>query len=482
MFSQQVVDLDAAVDPVSHEKANCASVWAPAIMTLCGAVVTTLKKTGFVEVMNAGPAPSADALRRGTAPVWGNGPTASPPPPVELAQRDTESYAPAGHLPWWRTVPEAQRPPVLDRIAQSPEIWSGDRYNFDFRPHHYPTSALALTAGDSRVLLEWAAATGQLPDSQQSGRDEIPTLLRRLMMVRVDRRTAEGAATFRAWNKLGFLSDFGGRMLPYLDRQLQGEPAHNIHFHYNGHMTGEVLGMAMGLDWLGLRNMSMSLGAASGVAPVPRILASRITNSTAFKSSSYNTWRTQGSVLPSAQQWLLKRIRASLITGEIFILDKVRDLLTVKPLPNDICNALSRGKIRLIIHNRGDHDALKELPESIQRSLWAVDLSGSRLKKFEAKLIGRQYALLAAREARQRWQAHPKDLPIVIVGNGLLGGGVRSAFEELGISRRQLHIIDTDSSVQLDAEKKGHPARMPPPDSKALVFIAPHTAVGEAAA
>ena len=103
------------------------------------------------------------------------------------------------------------------------------------------------------------------------------------------------------------------------------------------------------------------------------------------------------------------------------------------------------GKHRFIIHNSEDKK-IRRLADS--GDVWAVDLASSKYKALEARIIGQQYALTAARDVRQKWKGQIGGCEIRVIGAGLLGGSVADAFVRLGHPKSQILIVDDDPNVR----------------------------------
>jgi hypothetical protein len=121
-----------------------------------------------------------------------------------------------------------------------------------------------------------------------------------------------------------------------------------------------------------------------------------------------------------------------------------------------------------LIHNSDDRRAL----EPYLGEIYAVDVAGSLLKAMEATLIGEQYALLAAREAREKLGAKVKDVNQIVIGAGLLGTAVAEAMarfaappdateRELRAARARVVVVDSDENARREAAAHGFTVKSP---------------------
>jgi hypothetical protein len=374
-------------------------------------------------------------------------------------ERSGEVAEPAP-CPPWRDSKRARLPPLIRRVF---EALSDDPHNIRFSTEPERLSRLRLSKREERILLGWGAKTRQTKAMDPRNPDNALELLRRLLSVRIDMSLPEGPPTVKALSDLGILPEISARMLGHLLQRSARIPK-NVHFHYNGHLTSEIVELFMGLDALGLKSGSVSRSSQGGVPEVARFLESRLTNSSCFGSLlNFASWRTRESIAPFLGSGdrtgsIVQRALDAVAAGEIFILDKVSDLLH-PPVPQEILDAMMTGQIRCIIHNRDDRDAIALLPRHVQSRLWGVDLSSSRGKAFEASVIGENYVLLAARDIREHWKDERLiDVPVVIVGHGLLGSRISAALRALGYPADRVIVRDIDLDAESEAVRLGHRA------------------------
>lgn len=420
---------------------------------------------GFIPISSAGAAPTIPATQAGRL------------------QRPISTGVPAAtsaRSPTSRGTPLA--PTLLDRIAELPQTWGCNPNNFELADSPANLAALHISSVQADVIRRWAKAVGWRVSWGAQG-EGLLSVLSQLLVARGDGSTQRGVATWKALADLGIVSPYGARMVPWLYGNEPGPPIpSSVHFHYNGHLTREVLGMAVGLDYLGLRSFSMSRVAMSGDRAVAEILATRQQNGSSVDGdlARYASTRAEPAIdtfrEDAEESSLIDRIRSGMRQNKVWILDKVSDLISDGELPADILKGIASGQVRFIIHNRNDRDALERLPGPIRKSLWAVDLSQSDLKAYEAKIIGEQLARMAAQELQHRtgsksWGSLQKT-PIVIVGHGLLGSAITGALLRLKVPAKNIFIQDTDPAVEGEASKRFSILSRSPPLSSAVVFIA----------
>jgi hypothetical protein len=280
--------------------------------------------------------------------------------------------------------------------------------------HHDNFFSYHFSDGDLRVLNEWAGS---------NDRRAAPNQLRALVAERLD-GSERGLRARRALSSLGFLNPFSESLLSWLPQQYRGRPLEGVHFHYNGHMTRAMFPLFPMLHSLGLSGGSATRSGYSGTYPVEGIMNAQLEGPRPkpHQVRTEQKKRVGPNGKQSANQWMEKCALDAVARGEMFIADKAANLLSGTP-SKALLDAMRAGKIRFLVHNADDHKALAPYLNEI----YAVDVAGSLLKSLEAKIIGEQYALLAAREVREKWGVKIAGVPKYVVGFGLLGSSVAEA-------------------------------------------------------
>jgi hypothetical protein len=410
---------------------------------------------GFIGVMSAGAAPAIENGVPVQQPVYQQEPL---PTPAEAAAIRTT----------WRQ--SNSQVDLLSRIALHPEVAADDPWNFVFSRIPNRIGPLGLAAHEETAIWSWGQSIGLAKIFDPRDPTSTLELLRNLLTVRIDVDRPEARPTITALSGLGILPAFTTRMVSLFEAELGKKPIPDkVHFHYNGHLNPEILSSFIALDVLGMESASISRSNQSGTPPIPKILESRLTNASAFGSlERYRTWRTLPSIAPFPDQpdrtlSIFDRMRESVARGETFIIDKMSDLFGQRdggggahpdkragrgPIPSDVMDAMLAGKVRLIVHNRNDRDALDKIDPALRKRLYGADLSSSRIKAFEADVIGEQYILEAARDVREQFGTRLMDTPVVVVGHGLLGSGLTRALVRLGYPADQIYVRDLDQAKQ----------------------------------
>jgi hypothetical protein len=442
----------------------------------------------FDDPLNAGPPVFEEAMNGGPAPTFGGGPRAplpalegidpaAPPRVYGVSEPPLTADSSKQLIASWRDHSGEVRPSLLDRMIQHPEIAADDPLNFVLSQQPTRAAHLRLSEQEEKIVWSWAISTGQA--NAIDPRDPASTLqfLRRLLTVRLAPDTEEGKRTEDALIALGVIPKFSAKMIAHLRQDLGSHALpKGVHFHYNGHLNPQILSLFVGLDRLGLESASVTRSAQSGTPPIPKILQSRFTNAPTFGGLyAFRAWRTEPSVAPfsgqTRNQSLTERVLESVKKNELFILDKVSDLLEAKPLPADLVSALKSGRVRVIVHNRHDRDLIDELPKDVRDNLWAVDLSASRLKAFEATVIADQYVAEAKKSVSAHFGQKLEDTDVVIVGHGLLGSAISASLVAAGFSKDRIFVRDADPKVEEEAVTQGL-KRHEKPREKAVLFVA----------
>jgi hypothetical protein len=353
----------------------------------------------------------------------------------------------------------------------------GTRNAYDFEREGFFT--YHFTERELRILLEWSGT---------KDRRDAASIVRRLVAEKLD-GSPRGRKARAALHELGFLNPFTDRLLTELPQsgrdQLKG-----IHFHYNGHMRREQFALFPILQALGLADGSASRSPYSGTYPMQSIMERQLDGG-AFRPHERTALRleTHPHVGPSDHQttseWMKKCARAALAAGQTFVVDKGGGtLLEGEPEDGDLWRAAREGRIRFLVHNADDLASLEPYLDSI----WAVDVAGSLLKGAEAAGIGDLYALIAAREARERWDRPLGELPQYVIGFGLLGRSTAESLAKLSLpdgaspaeiraARKRITILETNPKRAEEARALGfsvHSEETAPP-ARGVVIVASST-------
>jgi hypothetical protein len=338
--------------------------------------------------------------------------------------------------------------------------------------HHDNFHSYHFTNGDLRVLNEWAGSNERRAAANQ---------LRALVAERLD-GTERGLRARRALSALGFLNPFSEALLSWLPEHYGKRPLAGAHFHYNGHMTRAMFPLFPMLQALGLESGSATRSGYSGTYPVEGIMNAQLEGPA--KKPYHARTEPKKYVGPfgkfSAQRWMEKCALDAVARGETFIADKAANLLSGDPSP-ELLAAMKSGKIRFLVHNADDKKAIAPYLDQV----YAVDVAGSALKELEAQIIGEQYAVLAAREVREKWGEKIGNVQQYVVGFGLLGSSVAEAMakfaapkdateSELREHRRNVIVVERDAVKAQEARDAGFTVMSdePPENGRGVVVVA----------
>lgn len=313
------------------------------------------------------------------------------------------------------------------------------------------TFGAQLDGPQHNLLSAWAKQAGLGPQTK--------TDLRRLAaLMRADThlQTKGGRAAWATLTDLGLVPPVIKEGLSILVRHLGADALQGRRTYYNGHATFPMLGLTPALRALGAKACHLWLSNHSGNVQARELL--RLQAPTSLRSdAAEDDLKVNDSIHD-----LLAKDRAPLIV------DKGRNVLEILRLDQPNPTFIHDGRLRLVVHNRDDG-----LSASLRREAWGVDLANSLVKKLEARFIGEQYALIGAREAREKLGRRIGDTPTVIIGFGLLGEQLARALVRAGMDPAQIRVEERDPAVRARAARLGFnvapPATRP---AQAVVYVA----------
>ncbi len=344
-----------------------------------------------------------------------------------------------------------------------------------------------LSARERKILVQWARSNFPI-DPHASLRPSV--LLRALLSSKLSRGESEpvvggvkppasAMSSLDALVELGLLTPVARKVLEVVAGAKQQRRAPNlsrVHFHYNGHTTEAMFPLFPTLNAAGLARGSLNGSSFSGTGPMALVMNLSV-NGSAHHQGTYND--------AYVKEVLERSARQAAAAGHTLIVDKGGPL--AHSTDETVLRMIEEGTIRFVVHNSDDLAALQELKKRPCRgpgrggaTLWdrahMLDLAGAPLKAVEARFIGEENALFAAREVRERWGERVGDHPVYVVGFGLLGQGIADAFARLGMPREQVVIIDDDPKKRALAASLGFSVddeqRPRPRPARAVAFVA----------
>lgn len=329
-----------------------------------------------------------------------------------------------------RYRPGDTRDSLLDRLKGSIGLMAGQTLDVD-RLHQ-----LALRRDEARLVAVGAAAAGLHQPRSLFRADRVTmteagfTFLHNLLLDPTDLTTPAGKATHVLRHELGILSTIEARVLERLV-ELNGSSAlAGAHVFYNGHATTSAMAMFSTFEALGLRSASMKRSGYSGENGVATILRSRLVR---LNGSDTNVDIADSDALFA----MLETARAPIIlvnAGPMFV---------GKTLPDALRARIECGDIRFILHNAADIQAFAQL----DFKAWVVDLANSELKHMEAAVIGEQFAIHAAYVSLRHHHEPLSKTTTIVKGAGVIGGGVVRGLLAMGLSPKNIVVIDRDPAV-----------------------------------
>ncbi|MBK6689518.1 MAG: hypothetical protein IPG45_33955 [Deltaproteobacteria bacterium] len=264
--------------------------------------------------------------------------------------------------------------------------------------------------------------------------------------------TEGGRRTIAALQKLGLYSQVWNEGLDLLAGRFAPDRLSRSMFLYNGHPTFAMTTLVPTLKAFGVAKSNLWLSQNSGTREALEII--KIQRPTAIHAERNFGIKQENGLrpkVPTIAQLLDIRLRMPQEDWDThhLIVDKLGPW--IQTLGNGIPRPVVEGRIRGIIHNRDDLDAIARH----QGLLWGVDFANSQVKKLEATFIGEQFALMGAREARQKGWGRIGDLPVVINGFGLLGEQAAMALVRLGMPPERIEVRDLDPAALARAEAAG---------------------------
>ncbi|MEQ8276744.1 MAG: hypothetical protein RMA76_26880 [Deltaproteobacteria bacterium] len=305
------------------------------------------------------------------------------------------------------------------------------------------------------ALRGWAKRVGSA-SRQKTGR-----LMLGLLHEHPKRSTDVGRATLDTMQSLGLFGDYWSEAMTILDDHFaipaDGDVLSKTKLLYNGHPTWAMTSLLPGLRAFGADQVVTWLSNRTGCAEAKSVLAlegldasfsAHTDEEKLYADPRRHRNYTVGGFLDHAilSGW-------STWGGDTMVLDKGGAWL--KSLGEELPDAVTNGAVRAIVHNRDDVDALGAVKDHV----WGVDFAGSRIKALEATFLGEQYALIGAREAREKLGERIGDVPVFVKGAGLLGQAVVDALDAFGMDRSKITIIDVDPEVLARAESLGFSTR-----------------------
>lgn len=335
-----------------------------------------------------------------------------------------------------------------DAAPQGQTGFAGLRAIFQRRANGYVDVNVG-TLGRERlsVLGEWAKA------ETPGGHRRAPSLqLLALLGSDPNLATAAGKRTITALQALGLYSEVWNEGLELLARRFAPDQLSRSMFLYNGHPTFAMTTLVPTLKAFGVAKSNLWLSQNSGSREALEIIKiQRPTTIHAERNFGIKQENGLRPKVPTIAQLLDIRLRMPQEDWDThhLIVDKLGPW--IQTLGNAIPRPVVEGRIRGIIHNRDDLDAIAQH----QGLLWGVDFANSQVKKLEATFIGEQFALMGAREVRQKGWGRIGDVPVVINGFGLLGEQAALALVRLGMPPERIEVRDLDPAALARAKAAG---------------------------
>ena len=333
-------------------------------------------------------------------------------------------------------------------IREGQTGFEGLRTIFQRRPNGYvDVDAGALGPEQRSSLAEWSKSV------TPGGQRRAPALqLLALLGADPNLATEGGRGAVAALQKLDLYSQVWSEGLELLARRFAPEQLSRSMFLYNGHPTFAMTTLIPTLKAFGVAKSNLWLSQHSGSKEALEII--KIQRPTAIHAEN-NFGPNEESGLrgrtPTIARLLDIRLRMPQEDWDThhLIVDKLGPW--IQTLGNRIPRPVVEGQIRGIIHNRDDLDAIAKH----QGLLWGVDFANSQVKKLEATFIGEQFALMGAREVRQKGWGRIGDVPVVINGYGLLGEQAAMALVRLGMPPERIEVRDLDPAAKARAKAAG---------------------------
>lgn len=333
-------------------------------------------------------------------------------------------------------------------------------------------------------LMLWASGVTGRPSTSPE------RALLALLRAPTDLTTPAGRQALDAMRDVDLFSPFWSAAVTSMAHRFAPGAARGVDLIYNGHATFHIASLLPSLRAFGMERVTTWVSNKSCSSEGRAILRlqnedARFFSETIAESRSVE-YDSQGKrrEAPRARERkvgftdFMDHVEGQILRQELgaVVVDKVGPWLEARN--GRVSPTLLDGRMRVIIHNRDDLGAMGD----VAKGLWGVDLAGSLLKKLEARFIGEQNALIGAREARQILGERLGDLPVVIVGFGLLGEQLGRALGRLGMPKANIKVVDPSPEVLVRARKLGFSTQLAsaaerPP--KAVVFVAtPGVGVG----
>jgi hypothetical protein len=369
---------------------------------------------------------SATEIHASLSAVW---PANGPPLPGITVSFD----AFAGHRP----APANSAGLISTLITQHPD----GRISFGAR----------LDQAQHNLLSQWAKSAGIGAQAKSDFRR-----LAGLMRADTNLETEGGRAAWTTLAGLGLVPPVISEGLTLLARHFGADALAGQRTFYNGHATFPMIGLTPALRALGAKACHLWLSNHSGTVQARELL--RLQAPSSLRSDAPEDLLKVNDCIHD----LLAKDRAPLIV------DKGRNVLEILRLDQPNPTFIHDGRLRFVVHNRDDG-----LSPELRREAWGVDLANSLVKKLEARFIGEQYALIGAREAREKLKTRIGDTPTVIIGFGLLGEQLARALVRVGMDPAQIRVVERDPAVRARAARLGFTveslATRPP---QAVVYVA----------
>lgn len=267
--------------------------------------------------------------------------------------------------------------------------------------------------------------------------------------------TESGRAALNAVADLQLFSPTWSEGIRFLERQFKVGTLGASEFLYNGHPTWAMTSLVPTLKAFGARAVHLWLSKRSGTGEALDLIGIQRPAGVYSERSIAAIRKEQRQSAPSVAQLMDRRLGVAVAEVEAgakdrhLIVDKLGPWLETRgnAIPREVAN----GFVRAIVHNRDDLDAIAKMKALV----WGVDFANSRVKKLEATFIGEQYALMGAREVRNKGWGRIGDVPVVINGFGLLGREAAEALVRLGLPRSRIEIRDNNPAVIAEAQALG---------------------------
>jgi hypothetical protein len=265
-----------------------------------------------------------------------------------------------------------------------------------------------------------------------------------LLSASTDLSTREGKETLAALKDLRLYSEFWNAGMDVLAARFPPDQLKSSTFLYNGHPTFAMVSLLPTLNAFQIGATNFWVSKHSGTPAAREII--RIQKPTAMYAEGKFSRGLIGGQKPrdkTISDLLTQRMvmPQGMWGADNLIVDKIGPWL--QTLGGKLPEQVLRGWVRAIVHNRDDLDALKGIEEKI----WGVDFAHSLVKAMEARFIGEQFALMAAREARTKGWGRIADVPVVINGFGLLGEQAAQALLRFGMDPKNVTVVDPSSEA-----------------------------------